>query len=89
MGDSFAVTLDSETRARLQSLGRLRDRSSDWVMKTAILEYLDREETYEREKREDQERWERYKMSDHAVPQEAVKQWLDGIGTASEFERQG
>jgi predicted transcriptional regulator len=89
MGDSFAVKLDSETRVRLQNLGRLRDRSSHWVMKTAILEYLDREETYEREKQEDQDRWERYKMTGHAIPQEAVKQWLDSIGTVNELECPG
>jgi predicted transcriptional regulator len=84
MTTSVAVKLDSETRSRLQALGNLRDRSPHWLMRTAILQYLDREETYEREKREDQERWERYVLTGEAVAHKAVAEWLDSIGSDAE-----
>lgn len=84
MTSSVAVKLDDETRSRLQTLGNLRDRSPHWLMRTAILEYLDREETYEREKREDQERWERYVLTGEAVSHDAVAEWLDSIGSDAE-----
>lgn len=84
MTTSVAVKLVSETRSRLQALGNLRDRSPHWLMRTAILQYLDREETYEREKREDQERWERYVLTGEAVAHKAVAEWLDSIGSDAE-----
>ena len=67
MTTSVAVRLDDDTRRRLQALGDLRDRSAHWLMRAAIMEYLDREEIYEREKREDQERWERFVLTGEAV----------------------
>jgi predicted transcriptional regulator len=73
------IKLDQETQDRLKALGALRGRSPHWVMKTAILEYLDREETYEREKLEDQERWERYQLTGEVVPHEQVATWLEEV----------
>lgn len=70
MRTTTGIKLDEATRARLQALGDLKDRSPHWLMKRAIEEYLDREERYEREKRGDLQRWQRYQESgvfiDHA-----------------------
>ncbi len=79
MSSTLGIKLDDQTRERLRALGELRDRSPHWLMKTAILEYLDREEAYEREKREDLERWERYQLTGEAVAHEAVQEWLEGV----------
>jgi predicted transcriptional regulator len=79
MSATLGIKLDDETRARLKALGALRDRSPHWLMRTAILEYLDREEAYEREKREDRERWEQYQLTGDAVPHDVVRQWLTDI----------
>jgi predicted transcriptional regulator len=76
MAVTTGIKLDEETHARLKALGELRDRAPHWLMKTAIAEYLDREEAYEREKREDMERWERYRLTGEAVPHERVAAWL-------------
>lgn len=84
MTTSVAVRLDDDTRRLLQALGDLRDRSAYWLMRAAILEYLDREETYEREKREDQERWERFVLTGKAVAHDAVVERLDSIGSDAE-----
>jgi len=81
VSSSLALKLDEATRQRLQALGRVRDRSPHWLMKKAVLEFLDREESYEQEKQEDLARWERYRLSEHAVAQQAVEEWLDSFGT--------
>ena len=41
------VKLDENTKQRLYTLGAVCERSPHWLMKTAILDYLDREEAYE------------------------------------------
>lgn len=63
MSTTTGIKLNQTTRSRLQVLGELKDRSSHWLMKRAIAEYLDREERYEREKQEDVRRWQRYRES--------------------------
>ncbi|MXP64355.1 toxin-antitoxin system [Roseomonas sp. M0104] len=81
MSSSLALKLDEATRQRLQALGRARDRSPHWLMKKAVLEFLAREEGYEQERREDLARWERFRLSEEAVAQQAVEEWLDSFGT--------
>ncbi|PHK95277.1 toxin-antitoxin system [Pseudoroseomonas rhizosphaerae] len=83
MSSSLALKLDEETRRRLQALGQLRDRSPHWLMKRAVLEYLEREEGYEQEKQEDLARWERYRLVGGGVPHASVREWLDSFGTES------
>ena len=70
------ITLDEHTRLRLKRLGEQRERSPHWLMRTAILEYLDREERYEQEKQEDMARWETYQLTGEAVPHKAVAKRL-------------
>ena len=69
MTTTQGIKLDPNTITRLKALGGVRDRSPHWLMKTAILEYLEREEAYERIKREDMERWEEYQLTGEHVPQ--------------------
>ena len=70
------IKLDEHTRLRLKQLGEQRERSPHWLMRTAILEYLDREERYEQEKQEDMARWENYQLTGGAVPHKTLAKWL-------------
>jgi predicted transcriptional regulator len=79
------VKLDETLHARLKALSSAKDRTPHWLMKVAIEEYVNREETYEREKREDMERWQRYKLSGRTIPNEAVDAWLSSWGSDSEL----
>lgn len=79
------IKLDASVHERLKALSEIKDRSPDWLMRVAIAEYVEREEVYEREKREDRERWERYQASGHAIPGEAVDKWLASWGSESEI----
>ena len=79
------IKLDETLRARLKALSVLKERTPHWLMKTAIEEYIEREEAHEREKREDMERWERYKLTGHAIPHDAVDSWLASWGSTGEL----
>ena len=73
------VKLDEATRQRLKALGQLRKRTTHWLMRTAIERYLVVEEAYEREKLEDLERWEQYRMTGKTISQPAVTHWLANL----------
>ena len=79
------VKLDESLHARLKTLSLAKDRTPHWLMKTAIEEYVAREESYERGKREDMERWERYQISGQAVPNDDVEAWLSSWGSENEL----
>lgn len=76
MAETMGIKLDEQTKARLKALGELRDRSPHWLAKKAIEEFLDREEAYEQEKREDLAEWEDYLRTGKAIPGEQVVSWL-------------
>ena len=79
------IKLDEELHTRLKALSAAKERSPHWLMKAAIEDYVSREEIYEREKAEDMERWERYKLTGHGIPQEKVDEWLESWGTENEL----
>jgi predicted transcriptional regulator len=79
MSTTQGIKLEKEISQRLKQLGQIRDRSPHWLMRTAIEEYLEREEKYEREKREDMERWERCQIPGYAISNEIALQWLDAL----------
>ncbi|HUY68175.1 MAG TPA: ribbon-helix-helix protein, CopG family [Alphaproteobacteria bacterium] len=87
MTTTQGVKLDEQTQKRLKALGKARDRSPHWLMRTAIEDYLDREEKYEREKREDMKRWENYQLTGKAIPHEAVVKWLDALAEGKPAKR--
>jgi predicted transcriptional regulator len=76
---TLGIKLDQETRDRLRKLGETKDRASHWLVKTAIIEYLNREERAEQERCEDAERWERYQTTSHFVGNEDAMDWLDAL----------
>jgi predicted transcriptional regulator len=76
---TLGIKVDESTRERLQALADATDRSPHWLMKAALTEYLDREERHLRERREDQERWDRYVLTGDAQPHARVRAWLEAL----------
>lgn len=76
---TLGIKLDTKTRNRLKALGRQRDRATHWLIRRAIEEYLAREEQAERDRLEDNARWERYQATAEAIPNEQVINWLDEL----------
>jgi predicted transcriptional regulator len=79
MSTSQGIKLDDNTRQRLKSLGEKKQRSPHWLMRTAIEDYLNREEQYEREKAEDLARWEDYVSTGKTVDHKKVQSWLKDL----------
>jgi predicted transcriptional regulator len=85
MSMNKAVKLDDAIYDRLKALGNARDRTPHWLMKTAIVEYVEREEAYEREKNEDMERLAEYEKTGYAISNEIASKWLASVGTDCEL----
>lgn len=73
---TMGVKLKPEAREWLKRLGAAKERTPHWLMKRAILEYLEREEVYEHEKQEDLQRWQRYQDTGEFLSQEEMKNRL-------------
>jgi predicted transcriptional regulator len=76
MATTQGIKLDDDTRTRLRALAEMKKRSPHWLMRTAIEDYLQREEQYEKEKAEDMARWENYLLTGEAIDNKAAKKWL-------------
>jgi predicted transcriptional regulator len=59
--------------------GRFSVLSHHWLMEVAIEFYIESEEKYKSEKREEQERWERYKLTGKAISHKAATAWLSEL----------
>ncbi len=81
---SKAIKLDDATYDRLKSLGATRKRSPHWLMKEAIVQFLEREEEAERIRQETLERLERYKATGETISGDVVDAWLRTWGTDRE-----
>ena len=80
-----SVKLDADTRTRIESLAAARDRSSHWVMREAICQYVDREEKREAFRQATIKAWEEYQETGlHATAAE-VDIWLASWGTEKEL----
>ena len=76
MTTTTGIKLDQTTRQRLHTPGVSKDRSTHWLMKRAIVEYLEREECSEREKQEDLRRWQQYQDSHVFISHDDMRQRL-------------
>ena len=76
---TVAVKLEDEIKERIQKLGVIKDRSSHWLMKRAILDFLEKEEQIEKEKQEDKQRWETYAQTGEAISHTDMKDWLKSL----------
>ncbi len=87
MATTVGLKLETKTRDRLKQLGEQKDRSTHWLMKRAISEYLEKEECFEREKEEDLQRWQNYQETGEAVSQTEMASFFEGlIGEAAEAQ---
>jgi predicted transcriptional regulator len=76
MTSTTGIKLDDDIKKRLQALGKARDRSPHWLMKHAIVEYIEREERNEQERCEDEERYQEY-LDGKFIPHEKMLAWMN------------
>jgi predicted transcriptional regulator len=71
-----AVKLDEHTKARIKSLALARQRTSHWLMREAITQYVDREEKREAFRQDTLKAWEEYRATGLHVTAEEAEAWL-------------
>lgn len=81
---TVGVRLDEETRSRLKTLGDTRRRSTHWLLREAVKEYLEREEAAAQRNLEADEAWAEYRRTGQFVSDEAMTAWLNTWGTDQE-----
>ena len=88
MTTTVEVKLDDEIGNRLKTLAVVRQCSSHWLMREAILKYLDEEESINSRNREADAAWNEYQRTGRAVSHEEVTAWLDSWGSSKESPSQ-
>ncbi len=84
MVKATSVKLDDELKARIQRLAEARRRSSHWIMREAIAQYVEREEARERFKQEALASWKAYQETGRHLTGEEVRAWLNTWGADEE-----
>jgi predicted transcriptional regulator len=79
-----SIKIDDELKARVQRLAERRQRSTHWVMREAIAQYVSREEARDSFKQEALASWKTYKETGRHLTGEEVRAWLETWGTDSE-----
>ncbi|MCE3238714.1 MAG: transcriptional regulator, CopG family [Gammaproteobacteria bacterium] len=75
------VKLDSDISDRLTRLGEIKHRSPHWLMKEAIVRYLEQEEYNEALNHETLARWQEEFGQGKVISHDAVVKWLNTWGT--------
>ena len=80
-----SVKLDPDIRARIEHLAGIRRRSTHWIMREAIQQYIEREEKRETLRQELIHAWEDYQSTGLHATADEVEAWITGWGTENEL----
>ncbi|MGL1832631.1 CopG family ribbon-helix-helix protein [Rhodocyclaceae bacterium SMB388] len=81
----MSVKLDPDTRARMEHIAEVRRRTTHWIMREAIREYVEREEKRESFHQDALRAWEEYQETGLHATADEVEAWLDSWGTDTEL----
>jgi predicted transcriptional regulator len=81
-----AIKIDEDTKARVKRLADARQRSSHWLMREAITQYLDREEKREAFRRDTLKAWESFRESGLHVTADEADAWMDQLEQGNDVE---
>lgn len=85
MATATSIKLDDELKGRVQHLAEVRRRSSHWIMREAIAQYVEREESREALKQDTLKAWEEFQTTGLHATAEEVENWLASWGTENEL----
>ncbi len=80
------VKLTTDTKEKLQHLSKIKSRSTHWLMKKAIDDYVEKEEQQERLRLDTLDRWQEAELG-NVVDHDKVISWLDNWGTKNDSGR--
>ncbi|PRB80860.1 CopG family ribbon-helix-helix protein [Pseudomonas sp. MYb185] len=76
MATATSIKLDDELKGRVQHLAEARRRTSHWIMREAIAQYVEREEKREALKQDALRAWEDYQRTGLHLTLEEADAWL-------------
>ena len=76
MATATSIKLDDELKGRVQHLAEARRRTSHWIMREAIAQYVEREEKREAFKQDALRAWEDYQRTGLHPTLEEADAWL-------------
>ncbi|MDR1989573.1 MAG: CopG family ribbon-helix-helix protein [Acidobacteriaceae bacterium] len=79
-----SIKLDDELKDRVQRLAASRSRTSHWIMREAIAQYVAREEAREQFTQEAVAAWASYRETGRHLTGQEVRDWLNTWGTDRE-----
>jgi len=79
------LKLDDELKSRVQHLAEVRRRSSHWIMREAIAQYVEREEKREALRQQTLDAWDEFQATGLHVTGDEVEKWLSSWGTDDEL----
>lgn len=85
MATPTSIKLDEKLKGRVQHLAETRRRSSHWIMREAITQYVDREEKREALRQDTLKAWDEFQETGLHVTAEEVEKWLASWGTDNEL----
>ena len=76
---TMGVRLTEETQHRLETLGKARDRTPHYLMKSAIEQFLEVEEASEAEHQLVKSRWKEFELTGETIDHADVKAWVASL----------
>lgn len=86
MATATSIKLDDGLKGRVQHLAEARRRSSHWIMREAIAQYVEREEKREAFKQDAVRAWEEYQQTGQHLTLEEGDAWLARLEAGEDAE---
>ena len=83
---AVSVKLDDALKSRVQHLATRQRRTSHWIMREAIQQYVEREETRENFRQEALASWAAYQQTGQHLTGGEVRTWLQSWGETPEAD---
>lgn len=81
-----SLKLEQELKARLQRLAATRKRSTHWILREAVEQYVSREEAREKVRQDALAAWAHYQSTGLHATEEEVDQWLAKLEKGEDAE---
>ncbi|SFM01272.1 CopG family ribbon-helix-helix protein [Methylobacterium pseudosasicola] len=85
MAAPTSIKLDDTLKGRVQHLAEIRRRTPHWIMREAIMQYVEREEKREALRRDTLKAWEDSQATGLHATAEEVETWLASWGSENEL----
>ena len=82
----LGVKLERSTRDRLKALAMKKERTPHWLARKAIAQFVEREELRERERAEDEKRWQNYVDTGDYVSDPKMNQWFSALESGKDVD---